>query len=36
LSYAILDTTTDEVTMMHPPKDPEAYKVRDKVQPSSF
>ena len=36
LSYAMLDTTTDEVTMMHPPKDPEAYKVRDKVQPSSF
>lgn len=29
LSYAILDTTTDEVTMMHPPKDPEAYKIRD-------
>jgi len=29
LSYAILDTTTDEVAMQHPPKDPEAYKARD-------
>lgn len=36
LSYAVLDTTTDEVTMMHPPKDPEAYKIRDvAVSPST-
>jgi putative phosphoesterase len=36
LSYAILDTSSDEVTMMHPPKDPDAYKIRDAViQPSS-
>ncbi len=36
LSYAILDTTTDEVTMMHPPKDLEAYKIRDTaITPSS-
>ena len=35
LSYAILDTTTDEVTMMHPPKNPEPHKVRDAVTPPS-
>jgi putative phosphoesterase len=35
LSYAILDTTTDEVYMQHPPKDPHAHKVRDSHTPAS-